>query len=95
MTRIPHSVMRERKMRVLAYLENVENIQTEPPCLSYRELGRELNLGCDQVRRVCMLLQEGGFIRIEPRFLRSGAQIENAYWVTPLGRQEVLALNAG
>ena len=55
-----------------------------PGCLSYGELSRSMGLSKGQVRRICKLLQEEGALRVVPRYLDNGAQLENAYALTPM-----------
>ena len=90
MARTANAVMAERKMLILAHFESLVK-PGKSPCLSYGELGRSLNLSNGQVRRICKSLQKEGALKVEPRFLKNGAQLENAYALTPLGRQRVNA----
>ena len=88
MVRTADAVMAERKMLMLAHLEGLAGCDA-PPCLSYSGLARSMELSKSQVRRICKLLQKEGSLMVEPRYLENGAQLENAYALTPVGRRRV------
>lgn len=89
MARTSNAVMEARKAALLAHLESLAE-SGEPPCPSYGELGESLGLTGGQVRRICRSLQKEGALRVEPRYLENGAQLENAYALTPSGMQRAL-----
>lgn len=88
MARTSNAVMEARKTLLLGHLESLAERDAQP-CLSYGELGRSMELSKGQVRRICKSLQEEGALRVAPRYLDNGAQLENAYALTPIGRQRV------
>lgn len=75
-------------MLTLSHFENLAESGIVP-CSSYGELGKSLGLSNGQVRRICKLLQKEGALKVQPRYLKNGAQLENAYALTPIGRQRV------
>lgn len=80
--------MAKRKILILAHFDSLAELGMSS-CLSYGELGRFLGLSTGQVRRICKSLQKEGTLKVESRFLKNGAQLENAYALTPIGRQRV------
>ncbi|MBC5583681.1 hypothetical protein H8S61_05670 [Eggerthella sp. NSJ-70] len=76
-------------MLVLSHLERLAE-SGRLPCLSYGNLGQSLELSNGQVRRICKLLQKEGALKVTPRYLKNGAQLENAYRLTSFGKQKLM-----
>ena len=83
--RTSNAVIKERKIRVLEYLQASATRGDGALSVSYRKLAEEAGLTIGQARSVLCLLRRDGLVETQCRYLPNGGQLENFYRITAKG----------
>lgn len=86
MARIPDAEMEARKRLLLRYLIEQSCPVQDDVRVSLTTMMVELELTSSQLRIALLHLKAAGYVQVERCFATNGAQVENAYRVTRLGR---------
>lgn len=90
MARIKDAEMEKRKRLVVNYFAE-KTSSGRSYRATYSAIADDLGLSVKQLRCVISSLESQGAIRVTKRFSPLGAQIENAYRVTPYGKRLIRA----
>lgn len=86
MARIPDAEMEARKRFIVRYLIDKTCPVQHDVRISLTTMMAELELTSSQLRITLLHLKVSGYVQVERCFAKNGAQVENAYRVTRLGR---------
>lgn len=90
MARTSNRVMRENALRVLMVLQEASAMRHDHEArISHRQIAARLQLSVQQVRLLCVRLEELGLVAKVPRYAEDGGQLSNAYTLTSRGRREL------
>lgn len=87
MARIPVAQMEARKRLLLRYIANREGSAGRIARIANADMMSDLELTDGQLRTVMLHLVDEGYVNVERCYAPNGAQIENAYRVTRIGKR--------
>lgn len=95
MARVARRVIERRRMRMLCFMAQHAG-EDGLTRASNSQIAQAMGLSVEQVRNACRSLASDGMLESRPQYLYNGAQVENAYALTPLGQQRLVSfLGAG
>lgn len=90
MARVARRIIERRRMRMLCFMAQHAG-EDGSTRVSNTQIARAMDLSVEQVRTACRSLANDGMLESHPQYLYNGAQVENAYTLTVLGRQYLMS----
>lgn len=88
MARVAQRVIERRRLSMLFFMAQHAG-EDGLTRMSNSQIAHAMDLSVEQVRNACRSLASDGMLESRPQYLYNGAQVENAYALTVLGRERL------